>query len=132
MENTQGTVIKNLVLVVSSIDAFLMGLLYAAGLYTLLYDKFPITQTWMATVLSTHISLAMLVGFATAFLFVATYMSNVKSLFYLGLASILSVAVAAAGGLLFYAGYNPDFAYLMAFGFLGAFISSTGCIFYSI
>lgn len=120
------------VFLVATANTVLMSGLFLAGLWTLFYDSFPLTAAWMGSILSSHVSFAILTGFFSAFLFAVTYLSKVKGMFYLGLAEILSVAVAAAGGLGYYAMLNPLYSYVMAIAFVFAYIFSVACMFWSL
>ncbi len=120
------------VLIASSVETLLLIGAFLAGTATLLNDQFPLNQTWMAALLSSHLSLAILSGLGAVLLFALTYLSDRKDLFYMGLATVLAVGLAAAGGLAFYSTYNYDFSYLMALSFVVAIIPSSGCIALSI
>ncbi|BBG24825.1 hypothetical protein [Sulfuracidifex tepidarius] len=120
------------VLIASSVETLLLIGAFLAGTTTLLNDQFPLTQTWMAALLSSHLSLAILSGLGAVLLFALTYLSDRKDLFYMGLATVLAVGLAAAGGLAFYSTYNYDFSYLMALSFVVAIIPSSGCVALSI
>ena len=106
--------------------------LFAFGLATLLYDKFPLTNAYESALLSLHISFAMLTAFLGVALFALGTMSGDKALFYLGTANIIFIGIAAAGGLLFYSTLNPVYSYIMALSFVGSFFSTTGYLFRSI
>ncbi len=116
------------VLITSTVETILLIGTFLAGTTTLLNDVFPLNQTWMAALLSSHLSLAILSGLGAVLLFALTYLSDRKDLFYMGLATVLAVALAAAGGLAFYSTYNYDFSYLMALSFIVAIIPASGCI----
>ncbi len=120
------------VLIASAVESILLMGAFIAGTATLLNDQFPIKASWMAAILSSHLSLALLSGLGAVLLFALTYLSNRKDLFYLGLLTAVFVALAAAGGLAFYATFNYDFSYLMAVSFLIAIITSIGSLVYSL
>ncbi|AWR96316.1 hypothetical protein DFR86_01320 [Acidianus sulfidivorans JP7] len=120
------------VLIASSVETILLTGAFLAGTATMLNDQFPITATWMAALLSSHLSLAILSGLGAVLLFAISYLSNRKDLFYLSTITAVFVGIAAAGGLAFYATYNYMFSYLMAVSFILAIICSTGCIVYSV
>lgn len=120
------------VLIASAVESILLMGAFIAGTATTLNDQFPIQASWMAAILSSHLSLALLSGLGAVLLFALTYLSNRKDLFYLGLLTAVFVALAAAGGLAFYATFNYDFSYLMAVSFLIAIITSIGSLVYSL
>ncbi|ARM74796.1 hypothetical protein B6F84_01325 [Acidianus manzaensis] len=120
------------VLIASSVETILLTGAFLAGTATMLNDNFPIKATWMAALLSSHLSLAILSGLGAVLLFAISYLSNRKDLFYLSAITALFVGLAAGGGLAFYATYNYMFSYLMALSFILAIICSTGCIAYSV
>ncbi|MEM0113197.1 MAG: hypothetical protein QW253_01180 [Metallosphaera sp.] len=103
---------------------------FIAGVAALLYDKFPIAASWQSFILSAHISFVMLTAFFGLALYAATAKENRRGLRLLGLLNVIFIAIAALGGLLFYGTLNYAFSYLMALSFLGAYVCSTGCIFY--
>ncbi len=120
------------VLIASSVETILLMGAFLAGTTAMLNDQFPLTATWMAALLSAHLSLAILSGLGAVLLFAISYLSDRKDLFYLGLLTAVFVGLAAAGGLAFYATYNYAFSYLMALSFIIAIITSTGCLIYSL
>jgi asparagine N-glycosylation enzyme membrane subunit Stt3 len=120
------------VLIASSVETILLMGAFLAGTTAMLNDQFPLTATWMAALLSAHLSLAILSGLGAVLLFAISYLSDRKDLFYLGLLTVVFVGLAAAGGLAFYATYNYAFSYLMALSFIIAIITSTGCLIYSL
>lgn len=69
------------VLVASSVETLLLIGAFIAGTSTLLNDQFPLTQTWMAALLSSHLSLAILSGLGAVLLFALTYLSERRDLF---------------------------------------------------
>ena len=135
---TQPAVGRNTpVLIASSVETILLMGAFLAGTATMLNaqmpnDHFPIHATWMAALLSAHVSLALLSGLGAALLFALSYLSDRKDLFYLSLLTIVFVGIAAAGGLAFYATYNYAFSYVMAVSLLIAIITSVGCVVYSL
>ncbi|QKR00082.1 hypothetical protein GWK48_06570 [Metallosphaera tengchongensis] len=112
------------------VESLFMTGAFIAGLAALLYDKFPIQASWQSFILSAHISFAMLTAFFGLALYAATARESRRGLRLLGLLNVIFVAIAAAGGLLFYSTVNYSYSYLMALAFLGAYLSSTACIFY--
>ena len=120
------------VLIASSVETILLMGTFLAGTATMLNTQFPIDATWMAALLSAHLSLALLSGLGAALLFLLSYMSGRKDLFYLSLLTVVFVGIAAAGGLAFYITYNYVFSYVMAMSLLIAIITSVGCIVYSL
>jgi len=120
------------VLIASSVETILLMGAFLAGTTAMLNAQFPLTATWMAALLSAHLSLALLSGLGAVLLFTLSYLSDRKDLFYLGLLTVVFVGLAAAGGLAFYATYNYAFSYVMALSFIIAIITSTGCMIYSL
>lgn len=130
---TEARVSRNIpILISSSIETILLMGAFLAGTATLLNAQFPITATWMAALLSSHLSLGILSGLGAVLLFALSYLSDRKELFYLSLVTVIFVGLAAAGGLAFYATYNYAFSYLMAISLMIAIICSTGCVVYSL
>jgi len=130
---TQPVVGRNTpVLIASSVETILLMGAFLAGTTTLLNAQFPISATWMAALLSSHLSLALLSGLGAALLFALSYLSDRKDLFYLSLLTVVFVGIAAAGGLAFYATYNYAFSYVMAISLLIAIITSVGSLVYSL
>lgn len=103
---------------------------FIAGLATLLYDKFPIQESWQSFILSLHISFAMLTAFFGVALYTATSKERRRGLSILGTMNAIFIAIAAAGGLLFYSTIDYTYSYVMAIAFVGAYITAVGCIFY--
>lgn len=120
------------VLIASVVETVLLLGAFIAGTATMLNVQWPVSQTWEAALLSSHLSLGILSGLGAALLFALSYLSDRKDLFRLSLATVVFVAVAAAGGLMFYATYNFDFSYLMAVSLLIAIVTSCGCAVYSL
>ncbi|WP_369611317.1 hypothetical protein [Sulfurisphaera javensis] len=120
------------VLISSVVETILLIGTFIAGTATMLNAQFPINQTWMAALLSSHLSLAILSGLGAVLLFTLSYLSDRRDLYYLSLITVVFVGLAAAGGLAFYATYNYAFSYIMALSLLISIISSTGCIIYSL
>ncbi|MBB5253653.1 hypothetical protein [Sulfurisphaera ohwakuensis] len=120
------------VLIASTVETILLMGAFIAGTATMLNAQFPINQTWMAALLSSHLSLGLLSGLGAALLFTLSYLSDRKDLFRLSLITVIFVALAAAGGLAFYATYNYIFSYVMALSLLISIITSCGCLVYSL
>ncbi|EZQ11245.1 hypothetical protein CM19_01835 [Candidatus Acidianus copahuensis] len=120
------------VLISAAIEEIILMGAFVAGITALLNDQFPITASWMAALLSAHLSFAVLSGLGGVLLFVVTYLSDRKDLFYLGLINVIFIGIAAANGLMFYATYNYDYSYTMAISFIFAIICTSGCIAWSI
>jgi len=130
---TQPVVGRNTpVLIASSVETILLMGAFLAGTATMLNAQFPIDATWIAALLSAHLSLALLSGLGAALLFLLSYLSGSKDLFYLSLLTVVFVGIAAAGGLAFYATYNYAFSYVMAISLLIAIMTSVGCVIYSL
>jgi len=108
---------------------FLTGA-FIAGLATLLYDKFPLQQSWQSFILSLHISFAMLTAFFGVALYTATSRERRRDLALLGMANAIFIGIAAAGGLLFYSTLDYVYSYVMALAFVGAYVTAVSCIFY--
>ncbi|BCS92300.1 hypothetical protein L3N51_01236 [Metallosphaera sp. J1] len=112
------------------VETLFMTGAFIAGVAALLYDKFPIEASWQSFILSAHISFAMLTAFFGLALYTATARESRRGLRILGLLNAVFIAIAAAGGLLFYSTIDYSFSYVMALAFVGAYICSTACIFY--
>ncbi|AWR99226.1 hypothetical protein [Metallosphaera hakonensis] len=112
------------------VETLFMTGAFIAGAAALLYDKFPITESWQSFILSAHISFAMLTAFFGLALYTSTAKESRRGLRILGLLNVLFIAIAAAGGLLFYSTIDYIYSYIMALSFVGAYICSTACIFY--
>ena len=123
---------SRLVTIFAGLELLSLTFLFAFGLATLLYDKFPLINAYQSALLSLHISFAMLTAFLGVALFALGTISKDKVLFYLSTANILFIGIAAAGGLLFYSSLDPIYSYIMALSFVGSFFSTTGFFFKSL
>lgn len=110
---------------------FLTGA-FISGLATLLYSSFPITSYIYSSILSTHVSFAVLSGIFGVVLF-ATVMKLGNSLLkILGALNFALLGLAGVGGLLFYGTYEGIFSYLMAISFFASYCCTVGCLFYTL
>ncbi|MEM0092249.1 MAG: hypothetical protein QXR34_07650 [Saccharolobus sp.] len=123
---------SRLMLYISLTETLLLAGLFYAGIATLFYDKFPLNQYSEALILSSHITLAMLVGFFGAAMLAQAIREGIKPVYLLSLLNLIFIGIAAAGGLAFYGTLNPDYSYLMALGIFGSIFCASGVLFYSI
>lgn len=123
---------SRIMLYVSLVETLLLAGLFYAGIATLFYDKFPLNSYGEALILSSHISLAMLVGFFAAAMLAQSIREGIKTIYWLSLLNLLFIGIAAAGGLAFYGTIIPYYSYLMALGFFGALFCTSSVLFYAI
>ncbi|WP_181443768.1 MULTISPECIES: hypothetical protein [Sulfolobaceae] len=123
---------SRLMLYISLTETILLAGLFYAGIATLFYDKFPLNAYSQALILSSHITLAMLVGFFGAAMLAQSVREGIRSVYLFSLLNLLFIGIAAAGGLVFYGLLTPDYAYLMALGFFGSLFCTSSVLFYAI
>lgn len=127
------------VLIASIVETILLLGTYLAGFAAanwvpehFLHLHATVAYAWMAAIVSTHYSFAIITGFGAALLFALSYLSGRKELFYLSLITIVGVGLAAAFGLAFYHTINSLFSYAMGMTVVVPIASTVGCIVYSL